>query len=131
MGTHPMTAFNRLGGTYGMAPDLPRARPRPKGAPPNLTKQAAVSALAAKRMDRHAIAAELGITLHSVDHYLTQHRLQHGSPFAPDSSVPKFAHDDRCIAAVMKTGGFPRLSERDLGGGKYAVCLPLIMPEQR
>ncbi|CAN7306733.1 hypothetical protein LJR164_001611 [Phenylobacterium sp. LjRoot164] len=49
--------------------------------------------------------------------------------FATDVSVPRFAHDDAHVEAIM-TGsagrGFSALSERRLGEDKIAVCLPLV-----
>ena len=45
-----------------------------------------------------------------------------------DRQLPKFAHHDRHIRAVMAAGGFWALSERRVGRDGVAVCLPLRPP---
>ncbi|MFM8938894.1 MAG: hypothetical protein ACKOEY_02530, partial [Phenylobacterium sp.] len=45
-----------------------------------------------------------------------------------DRQLPKFAHHDRHVRAVMAQGGFWALSERRIGRDGVAVCLPLIPP---
>ena len=47
-----------------------------------------------------------------------------------DSSCPKFADHKRHVREVMKAGGFCAFSEKALGGGGFAVCLPLIWPDK-
>lgn len=42
-----------------------------------------------------------------------------------DGSAPKFAHHDRCVAALIAVGGYDRLSEKLTPGG-HVACLPLI-----
>lgn len=42
-----------------------------------------------------------------------------------DGTAPKFAHHDRCVAALIAAGGYDRLSERLTPGG-HVACLPLI-----
>ncbi len=48
-----------------------------------------------------------------------------------DRQLPKFAHHDRHVRAVMAQGGFWALSERRIGRDGVAVCLPLIPPADR
>ena len=45
-----------------------------------------------------------------------------------DRQLPKFAHHDRHVRAVMAQGGFWSLSERRIGRDGMAVCLPLLPP---
>ena len=45
-----------------------------------------------------------------------------------DSQLPKFARDEGHVRAVMALGGFWALSERAVGPGLWAVCLPMIGP---
>ena len=45
-----------------------------------------------------------------------------------DRQLPKFAHHDRHVRAVMAQGGFWSLSERRVGRDGVAVCLPLLPP---
>ena len=45
-----------------------------------------------------------------------------------DRQLPKFAHHDRHVRAVMAQGGFWALSERRIGRDGVAVCLPLRPP---
>lgn len=42
--------------------------------------------------------------------------------------LPKFARHDAHVAAVMAQGGFWSFSERTLGKGMSAICLPLTPP---
>jgi hypothetical protein len=42
-----------------------------------------------------------------------------------DGTAPKFAHHERCVAALIAAGGYDQLSERLVPGGHIA-CLPLI-----
>ncbi len=42
-----------------------------------------------------------------------------------DETAPKFAHHDRCVAALIAAGGYDRLSERLTPNG-HVACLPLI-----
>jgi hypothetical protein len=46
-----------------------------------------------------------------------------------DRQLPKFAHHDRHVRAVMAQGGFWSLSERRIGRDGVAVCLPLLPPQ--
>ena len=48
-----------------------------------------------------------------------------------DRQLPKFAHHDRHVRAVMAQGGFWALSERRVGRNGTAVCLPLLPPPGR
>ena len=48
-----------------------------------------------------------------------------------DRQLPKFAHHERHVRAVMAQGGFWSLSERRTGRDGVAVCLPLRPPEVR
>lgn len=45
-----------------------------------------------------------------------------------DRQLPKFAHHDRHVRAVMAQGGFWALSEKRIGRDGVAVCLPLLPP---
>jgi hypothetical protein len=45
-----------------------------------------------------------------------------------DRQLPKFAHHDRHVRAVMDQGGFWSFSERRIGRDRVAVCLPLLPP---
>ena len=45
-----------------------------------------------------------------------------------DRQLPKFAHHDRHVRAVMAQGGFWALSEKRIGRDGVAVCLPLVPP---
>ncbi|MEI7573653.1 MAG: hypothetical protein WCJ52_11080, partial [Phenylobacterium sp.] len=45
-----------------------------------------------------------------------------------DRQLPKFAHHDRHVRAVMAAGGFWAFSERRIGRDGVAVCLPLRPP---
>ena len=45
-----------------------------------------------------------------------------------DRQLPKFAHHDRHVRAVMDQGGFWSFSERRIGRDGVAVCLPLLPP---
>jgi hypothetical protein len=46
-----------------------------------------------------------------------------------DGTAPKFAHHDRCVAALVAAGGYDRLSDKLTPGGHIA-CLPLIRFEK-
>jgi len=52
-----------------------------------------------------------------------------GRVAGPDATVPKFAHHDRHVAAVMAQGGFCAFSEPPGARSAIAVCLPMIWPE--
>lgn len=41
---------------------------------------------------------------------------------------PRFARHDRHVAAVMKAGGFPALTERRVGRNGVRLSLPLVWP---
>ncbi len=45
-----------------------------------------------------------------------------------DSQLPKFARHEAHVAAVLAAGGFWAFSERRIGRGGAAVCLPMIPP---
>lgn len=47
---------------------------------------------------------------------------------AGDRQLPKFARHEAHVAACMAHGGFWAFSERRVGPGLYAVCLPMIAP---
>jgi len=43
-----------------------------------------------------------------------------------DRQLPRFAHHDRHVAAILAEGGFWAFSERRVGRDGMAVCLPLV-----
>jgi hypothetical protein len=48
-----------------------------------------------------------------------------------DRERPKFARHDAHVASVLREGGFSAFSERPLGKGMYAICLPMIRSGSR
>jgi hypothetical protein len=45
-----------------------------------------------------------------------------------DRERPKFARHGAHVAAVLREGGFSAFSERAVGKGLFAVCLPMLKP---
>jgi hypothetical protein len=85
--------------------------------------------LRAEGVSKDVAARQAGVTTryaYSLEHV---HR-QTQSITNADSSCPRFAHDDRCVAALIAAGGYARLSERPTVGG-HVACLPLLPFEGR
>ncbi len=69
-------------------------------------------------------AAGAGISL-GYGEYLDGLRRRETVGGGDDETRPKFAHHDRCVAALIAAGGYDGLSERRTPSGHIA-CLPLI-----
>ena len=81
-------------------------------------------ALRARGVATAAAAAQAGIS-GGYGEYLEGLRRRETFGGGDDETAPKFAHHDRCIAALIAAGGYDRLSEKLTPGGRVA-CLPLI-----
>ncbi len=82
------------------------------------------NALRAKGMTTAAAAVRAGIS-GGYGEYLEGLRRREIVGGGDDGSAPKFAHHDRCVAALIAAGGYDALSEKLMAGGHIA-CLPLI-----
>lgn len=85
-----------------------------------------------KGLSSHQAATEMDLTEGQRDFLERMFRAQSHMANKPDTSSPKFAHDAKHVAALIKAGGFAHLSER-WEGRTPVVCLPLVpfKPEAR
>ncbi len=81
-------------------------------------------ALRARGVGTAAAAAQAGIS-GGYGEYLEGLRRRETIGGGDDETAPKFAHHDRCVAALIAAGGYDSLSEKQTPGGHIA-CLPLI-----
>lgn len=81
-------------------------------------------ALRAKGVATAAAALRAGIS-GGYGEYLEGLRRRETLGGGDDGSAPKFAHHERCVAALIAVGGYDSLSERLTPGG-HVACLPLI-----
>jgi hypothetical protein len=81
-------------------------------------------ALRARGIATTAAALQAGIS-GSYGEYLEGLRRRETLGGGGDETAPKFAHHDRCVAALIAAGGYDRLSEKLTPGG-HVACLPLI-----
>jgi hypothetical protein len=81
-------------------------------------------ALRARGIATAAAAVQAGISS-GYGEYLEGLRRRETFGGGDDETAPKFAHHDRCVAALIAAGGYDRLSEKLTPGG-HVACLPLI-----
>jgi hypothetical protein len=81
-------------------------------------------ALRARGVSTAAAAVQAGISA-GYGEYLEGLRRRETLGGGDDGSAPKFAHHDRCVAALIAAGGYDRLSEKLTPAG-HVACLPLI-----
>ena len=81
-------------------------------------------ALRSRGIGTAAAAVQAGISV-GYGEYLEGLRRRETFGGGDDGSAPKFAHHDRCVAALIAAGGYDRLSEKLTPAG-HVACLPLI-----